>query len=418
MKLTYSAAILPLLATTNAETFRLKRDVSVTLEDDFQTIQRNRRDVEWSEPGSGDPTPTTPREVADYENYDIPEESVAEVVVNFQNQNQEIEFIEEFNDIESEASQNFIADEQPKLLANIREQLSTQDYMWVDDDGVRITHLFAAGKVSDASRKRRDAENWVAYDFEVDVNYYAKDEEAGDDIGYLAEDVAQVFGGQGADEGIADDNGWEVTSISSPSTPTPSTPTTETQTPTTETQTPTTETQTPTETGSVQPNIPVCDGYPEGETGERTVTLSYINELGNKLADDIRSDDSKIVNLWEKRIIGSMFLSRDVLDWGSEWLDMFENMRNNAMYADGMASATKSAWTDSFVDCEEASCVTDKFCYAKTLMIPGCDDNSDLFDQVYHRCKNEAWRFNDFIMDGDMSHFTFSIVPMSSASCE
>lgn len=83
-----------------------------------------------------------------------------------------------------------------------------------------------------------------------------------------------------------------------------------------------------------------------------------------------------------------------------------------------MSETFKAFWTDSFVDCDDSDCVTDNLCARVTSLFGDAADNQSVYDNLYSRCKNEAWRFSDFIMDGSFEHFEFDIVPMSTATCD
>jgi hypothetical protein len=395
MKLIY-AAPLAILAGAKAD-FRLKRD-TVVVDAVPNTAPALEDDNFGDNEGSGDPGTLPPVETfdsfSDFEDnfpgftpdvYDTIYQDVTDVQSANQVFNEIVDDLwdDSLKNTDSDEYKNFVKNQQHRLVLAIRDQLGSN--MWIPDDGVTITDVFEVNP-ADKSRVSRST-NVIGYTFNANIQYDASN--------VSAASVNQAL----TDSQNA--NSWNSSSAPVTTTPAPGT------------------TPAPTGPGPI-PHIPTCAGHTPQPDTEREITLSYIHETAKGLADDINNvGNSKFVNLFEKRIAGSMFLSRKTLDLGKLWLDHFDDLNHDAATAKVLADHMKASWTDAFVDCDDSDCVTQKFCESALLFTFWADKAGDteVFDQLNSRCLNEAWRFNDYIMDQKFDHFDFSIVPMSSASC-
>ena len=79
------------------------------------------------------------------------------------------------------------------------------------------------------------------------------------------------------------------------------------------------------------------------------------------------------------------------------------------------ASAIRTIFFDSFLECDRASCIMENFC---TNSVKHTDGNDSIYNLLKQRCMNDSWRFQMLIKDGTTDACEFSIVPMNGVEVE
>ena len=160
--------------------------------------------------------------------------------------------------------------------------------------------------------------------------------------------------------------------------------------------------------------LSLCPAFEgQGENVTKQVTMRYITELKNILADDIKALGWSF-KLIDERIFGSMQLSPELMTYGPGYIQKFNNIKGDEIERNNFASDLRTKFSESFEEAETAREVMEAFC---DKMVKSFDGTQSLHDQLYKRCMDESWRFQAFINDASTTHFEFSIVPMRGQTC-
>jgi len=169
------------------------------------------------------------------------------------------------------------------------------------------------------------------------------------------------------------------------------------------------------------PVMPVCQRHEVFQETTKSLTMRAIKDLATLLYDDINAE-GKCFDLIEKRIFGSLQLSRDLMENGKTFLDGFQNMHGDASARNSWALQLKEWFRDSFDECENSSCVAKGFC--ENVMMNSftlkAATTEGFKNEMRNACENDAWRFQEMINTEDLSACNFDLVPMhhAAAQCE
>lgn len=167
------------------------------------------------------------------------------------------------------------------------------------------------------------------------------------------------------------------------------------------------------------PVIPVCQRHEVFEETTKSLTMKAIKDLATLFYDDINAE-GKCFDLIEKRIFGSLQLSRDLMENGRTFLDGFQNMHQDAAARNNWALQLKEWFRDSFDDCDNSSCVAKGFC--ENIMMNSftlkAATTEGFKNEMRNACENDAWRFQEMINREDVSACNFDLVPMHHAATQ
>ena len=170
--------------------------------------------------------------------------------------------------------------------------------------------------------------------------------------------------------------------------------------------------------GSYSPVAPPdCPVHPSAPNATKQVTIQYVYNVSRTIQNDIM-DQGWCFQLIEKRIIGPLQISRDLLLHGTELLNHVDQLKSDALAREEYSRRLKSAFVEGFEECSNGSCVADALCEEIAKYGDESQPWVNLKGQILENCLKEAWRWQEVIMYNDVSACEFSFVPPSYAVCE
>lgn len=166
-----------------------------------------------------------------------------------------------------------------------------------------------------------------------------------------------------------------------------------------------------------QQQPPTCDAQPAGTDTSVELSISHIDSMANELKDNFINRDA-CWQLVTKRIFGALQFSKLLITEGGQIYDFQQLHDSDDTEMAKFADHIKQTFKESFIDCDNASCVVEKWC---PLIFDGStfySISSELNDQIVNNCLYEGWRFSDMIGNLSLgSVCEFDIVPAQFSDC-
>ena len=83
-----------------------------------------------------------------------------------------------------------------------------------------------------------------------------------------------------------------------------------------------------------------CNRWPAGETVEREITLSYLNQIANTLEADI-INEGWCFKVIKDRIYGSMQMSEDLMTYGPSWVTHWRDIASDETVRSGSGGSKR-----------------------------------------------------------------------------